>query len=240
MSEAIEITETTEVAEMQLDPEVASSLETVYEDPKLEWRVETKESWEPDWDLEAMDEWEVPQWLEDFLESLFGGVASGAGGAATGLAGVFTILAWGLLAVLVGVILFYLSKMVARRRAGMDLLPKKPSTTSVMGMEVTADSLPKDIVGAARQLFAEGQAQPALSLLYRGALSYFILEQHAPIESSDTEMECLRKVQALEMTEGEDKKAYLAQLTEIWVALAYAKTELKESTFNQLCETWKF
>ena len=107
----------------------------------------------------------------------------------------------------------------------------------IMGMNITRESLPDDIVAAARAAWAAGDFKEALSLLYRGSLSWLVNRRRVPISDSDTEEDCL--VQVLQA--GEKREAdYFRQLTGAWVQVAYAVMPVSEDEMQRLCEQWPF
>jgi len=107
----------------------------------------------------------------------------------------------------------------------------------VMGMNITRESLPQDIVEAARAAWAAGDFKEALSLLYRGSLSWLVTRRRVPIKDSDTEEDCLVQVLAAgDRTEGD----YFRQLTGAWVQVAYALLPVSDVEMNALCDQWPF
>ncbi|MDI1315157.1 DUF4129 domain-containing protein [Prosthecobacter sp.] len=107
----------------------------------------------------------------------------------------------------------------------------------LMGMNITRESLPDDIVAAARAAWAAGDFHEALSLLYRGSLSWLVNRRRVPISDSDTEEDCLVKVlQAGDKTEAE----YFRQLTTAWVQVAYAVLPVSNEEMGALCDRWPF
>ena len=107
----------------------------------------------------------------------------------------------------------------------------------VLGMEVTPESLPGDLVAAARASWANADPKEALSLLYRGALASLISQHGVPILSSDTEADCLDRVVAAHST---SLATFFRQLTQSWVRAAYAGQIPSASEFESLCTTWPF
>lgn len=107
----------------------------------------------------------------------------------------------------------------------------------VMGMNITRESLPDDIVAAARAAWVAGDVKEALSLLYRGSLSWFVNRRRVPISDSDTEEDCLVQVLgAGEKAEGD----YFRQLTGAWVQVAYARLPASNTEMQALCDQWPF
>jgi hypothetical protein len=111
-----------------------------------------------------------------------------------------------------------------------------PAARVVMGLEVAPESLPRDIPAAAMELWRVGRRQEALSLLYRGAISRLIANGGVEIAESDTESDCLRRVEA----EAAAHAGYFSGLTETWMRLAYGRTPPPEEAMRQLCESWPF
>lgn len=107
----------------------------------------------------------------------------------------------------------------------------------VMGMNITRESLPDDIVAAARAAWAAGDFKEALSLLYRGSLSWLVTRRRVPITGSDTEEDCLTHV----LVAGEKTEAsYFKSLTGAWVQVAYAMMPVSDTEMNALCDQWPF
>ncbi|MBX3743438.1 MAG: hypothetical protein KF712_20805 [Akkermansiaceae bacterium] len=116
-------------------------------------------------------------------------------------------------------------------------LVEAPSARMVMGMEVTAESLPKDIPTAAWALWTAGRRHEALALLYRGTISKVIDVARVEIQESDTEGDCLRRVVDAGSIAHPD---YFKGLTGAWMKLAYAAQEPPEMEVRALCEGWPF
>ena len=106
-----------------------------------------------------------------------------------------------------------------------------------MGMDVAPDSLPDDIAAAARARWDAGDARGALSLLYRGALSWLIHAARAPVRDGDTEGDCLRHASAI--TE-QVRREYFTVLTGQWVTVAYAERAPAAREFERLLGSWPF
>lgn len=112
------------------------------------------------------------------------------------------------------------------------LIPK-----SIMGMEITRESLPEDILGAAGEAWKQGRLREALSLLYRGALAHMVEKNRLPIRESDTEDDCLVHVGK---SAEERVTLYFRSLTLIWVRAAYAGLEATAEEFEDLRRRWPF
>jgi uncharacterized protein DUF4129 len=147
------------------------------------------------------------------------------------------ILFWGIIIGLVAWLVIYLVNnrhLFISRGVSRDQV-RAPKV--LMGMNITRESLPDDIVAAARAAWAAGDFKEALSLLYRGSLSWLVNRRHVPITDSDTEEDCLLQVlQAGEKTEAD----YFRQLTSAWVQVAYARLPASNDEMEMLCTRWPF
>lgn len=112
-----------------------------------------------------------------------------------------------------------------------------PTAKVVMGMQVTAESLPKDIPSRVLALWREGKHHEALALLYRGTISKVIDISRVDIQESDTEGDCLRRVVA---AGNAAHPGYFKGLTETWMRLAYAELVPSESDVVSLCSAWPY
>lgn len=113
----------------------------------------------------------------------------------------------------------------------------RSTVSEVMGMNIEPDSLPDDIAAAARQAWRDGDAQRALSLLYRGSIAWFVHRVQLGIVESDTELDCLRLVR--DQADAESA-GYFSRLTDVWVLAAYGKVLPEDTAMLELCETWPF
>lgn len=112
----------------------------------------------------------------------------------------------------------------------------------VMGMDVTLESLPADVVASARAAWQEGNHQLALSYLYRGAIGWFVNHEDLGIEEGDTEGDCLRRVGGMsdQTAAGQGQVMYFETLTKVWVRVAYGKNVPDDAVMEQLCDEWPF
>lgn len=155
-----------------------------------------------------------------------------------------TVLTWSgylLLALVLIALIVWLMRAALRLRAPARIkearaaLPAAPSL--IMGLSITPDSLPADLLATARSAWARGEAREALSLLYRGALSLLVEKRRLPIQSSDTEDDCEQRVRQAE--EG-PLAGYFARLSRLWTHAAYAGRMPSGSEFESLCQEWPF
>ena len=138
------------------------------------------------------------------------------------------VLLYGGLAVGIAALLFSLRGVrVDLRRGGAPALPR-----TFMGLDLDPDSLPDDVVAAARALWAQGEAIAALSLLYRGALVRLGARGALEIPESATEFECLRMIRRTQ--QGEIARSFGA-LTNAWIGARYAHAQPALGEFEALC-----
>ena len=141
-------------------------------------------------------------WLRDFVRA----VAEGA-----------RWLIWGLAALAVAWLVVRLHRWVRVRaggaRPGKALLP-----SHVGSLDIRPESLPDDVGNAAAGLWQRGQQRPALSLLYRGALSRLAHAHGVPVRAASTEGECV----ALAATRlAPEAQAFFVRLVDAWQLAAY-------------------
>jgi len=130
----------------------------------------------------------------------------------------------------------YRNQHLFRIRLNKSAPPPEPPKV-VMGMNITRESLPDDIVAAALAAWDAGQAREALSLLYRGALSWLVTQRRVPIRDSDTEEDCLAQVT---LKAPQEESRFFQGLTGAWVQTAYATLPLRREDVVALCKAWPF
>jgi hypothetical protein len=166
-----------------------------------------------------------PDWLS------FSGDLSGA-------RGVFTPLLY----LLIGVVVVFLGWLIWKNRhiflirGGGEEQSEKPRARVVMGMEVTRESLPDDVPNTALRLWEAGRHHEAMALLYRGAIAALVEQYHVEIEESDTEGDCLRRVESA----APGPRDFFKSLTDAWTAHAYAKESPEDGAVRGLCASWPF
>ncbi|QEY58456.1 DUF4129 domain-containing protein [Pseudomonas sp. C27(2019)] len=159
------------------------------------------------------------------------------------LDGLLTQLSFGLQALLWAVVLLLSAVIVWRYRQwlktfGQQLLPRKKhqhaAPTTLLGLEISAASLPDDVVVTAQALWTR-DPRAALSLLYRGLLHHLVEVQALPLTAAHTEGD----VVALTQTSPEALQRYTQQLTLHWQNLAWGQRLLPHSEFANLCAQWQ-
>ena len=105
-----------------------------------------------------------------------------------------------------------------RARADAKIPPRAQLPSHVQSLDIRPESLPDDIGAAAAALWTNGQQRPALSLLYRGALSRLVHDHQVPIRAASTEGECVQlATRRLEAPRGD----FFAQLVRAWQLAVY-------------------
>lgn len=167
--------------------------------------------------------WRWPAWLK------FSGDLRWLGNvfAVTAIALLLALLAW----------LVWLNRHAFRVAGLSSPSSTPPRARVVMGMEVSPESLPADIPYAALALWRAGRHIEALGLLYRGAIARVIDHARVDIHESDTEGDCVRRVEAAGAPAHPD---YFRGLTRLWMAIAYAGTIPRDSEIESMCRSWPF
>ena len=165
--------------------------------------------------------------------------SSGGNGWAV-LQGISLFIFWGVVVALVGVVIWVIikNKHALNKVNSLNEPNDLPVVKSVMGMDVTPESLPKALSDEAREAWLRGDHHAAMSLLYRGAISWMVNQGRVPIVESDTENDCVRRVvdKKVDLERGQ----FFEQLTHSWVNLAYGKTLPPDSVVLDICDRWPY
>ena len=124
-----------------------------------------------------------------------------------------------------------------RRASGMEPAGGKSPVRVVMGMEVSPESLPADIAAATQALWHNGHHREALGLLYRASISRLLESGCVEIRESDTEGDCLRRV---ELAGSPAHPDYFRFVTRAWTRMAYAGEVPADVEIDALCAGWPF
>lgn len=103
-------------------------------------------------------------------------------------------------------------------RAGGARHSMAPLPSHIGSLDIRPESLPDDVGSAVASLWQRGQRRPALSLLYRGALSRLVHLHAVPIRNASTEGECVA------LSEGRlapPSLEFFARLVAAWQLAAY-------------------
>lgn len=122
-----------------------------------------------------------------------------------------------------------------RARIPAENLEPVPVASHVRHMDISPESLPEDVGGAALALLEAGRTRAALSLLYRGALSRAVHRHGVSIGESYTEGEALRAVRAkLDPA----RAAYFSDLVGIWQRAVYGGEAVTAEPIARLCRSF--
>lgn len=149
------------------------------------------------------------------------------------LSQVMTGLTW-IVGLLLATALIYLIVAYRDRWSGRERTRPSPPDT-LFGFDVRPDSLPADIVAAARAALAAGRVEAALSLLYRGALLALLQQTRIEFRPGDTEGNCRRRI-AGHLDAAASR--YFAELVDAWRATAYAHQPPAGPVLDDLCRNW--
>lgn len=168
--------------------------------------------------------------------------ASSTATAGAMMQGLMLVIFWVLVGIAVAAIIWVIIKNRYALKKGVQKVSineTAPKVKSVMGMDVTPESLPKELHEEARAAWIRGDHQLAMSLLYRGAISWMVNRGAVPILGSDTEHDCVQRV-LLGNESATANSSYFKQLTGNWVKLAYGEYLPQDSEVMQLCDSWPF
>jgi hypothetical protein len=153
---------------------------------------------------------------------------------------VMNVIGMGAAGVVIGALGWVLWKcrhVFAMRGGGEKQSLPVPAVRVVMGMDVSPASLPDDIPAAVWGLWQQGQAQAAMGLLYRGAISRVMAVGRVEIQESDTEGDCLRRV---DEAGHRAHPEYFRGITGAWIRMAYAGIRPAKHEVEALCRQWPF
>jgi len=157
-------------------------------------------------------------------------------------AGIFNVIGYAIFWAAIAFAAWKLVEFIIRNRHSLRLRARTtavsaPAAKSVMGLDLTPESLPDDVVGAAREKWEQGDFHGALSLLYRGSLGWLLVHAALPVRDSDTEGDCLRHTRSLPDAR---PRSYFEKLTVQWIAAAYGDRAPANETMRSLFEDWPF
>jgi hypothetical protein len=142
------------------------------------------------------------------------------------------VVVWVALALLVGMLVIFLLRLLKERSPSMGTR-RKAIPTHVQDLDIRPESLPDNIGVAARTLWDNGDHRAALSLLYRGLLSRLVHVHNVPIRDSSTEGD------TLQLTAGrlrDDKRDYVSRLIRIWQHAVYGGQQPEVDALYVLCD----
>lgn len=193
-------------------------------------KEETRQSWRfKKSEKEDDDEWDLfPDWLADLFDLNPSSVAL--------LAGVIEVLLWLAAAAILVWLVFKLKDELPNLFSPDTAAAEPELPASLFGVELERTQLPTNIVEQAQQLWHAGERREALSLLLRGSLVRVLESYPCHLFDSDTENECLAKIQQASPS---DISSFMKSLIECWQTLAYAHREPQEMQFSHLCNVYQ-
>jgi hypothetical protein len=120
-----------------------------------------------------------------------------------------------------------------RVRAESRVVGMAPPPSHVRDLDIRPQSLPDSVGVAARKLWERGEHRPALSLLYRGALSRLVHGHGVAIRAASTEGDCLRL--ARERLDSE-RGAYFERMVSAWQLAVYGGRLPTDEAVFALCD----
>ena len=147
-------------------------------------------------------------------------------------------LAWGAAAATVVALVVYFMRNAAPLRIWLAGLrgaqQRRAMAISVNGLDIAPETLPADVVAAARAAWQTHDTRMALSLLYRGAI-VALLERGLELPESATEGDVMRRAQPLLPAESAQ---ILNTLVNAWLQLAYGHRAPHDDDFERLCDAY--
>ena len=198
--------------------EIKNAIEAVKADPSLAPEKTIRSlRWVRRSDPEPTEPRGSLQWLLD----LMGWLAQSA-----------RVLVWVTVALLIGLLVVFVLRLIKERSPSMGP-GRKIIPTHVQDLDIRPESLPDNIGSAARQLWDSGDQRAALSLLYRGLLSRLVHVHNIPIRDSSTEGDTL-ELTATRMRE--DKRDYVTRLIRVWQHAVYGGRAPDSGALHGLCD----
>lgn len=114
--------------------------------------------------------------------------------------------------------------------------PARRSPDFLFGLDLRPESLPTDIVAAARAALATERVIEALSLLYRGALVVLMNERQIEFHAGDTENDCLRRI--AERVPVEAQRCF-GEVVDAWRLAAYGRLPVMATRVESLTADWE-
>jgi hypothetical protein len=135
-----------------------------------------------------------------------------------------------------GVVLY----IVHRYRGGLvggkhRLNPQRSMPRTLMGMEVSRESLPSEVADSVRSLVAAERYREAVALLYRASLVGLMEKYGAEFHASMTERDCMRVATA---SAQQACAEFFVGLTRQWQFAAYAQRPPNAQSVLALCQDW--
>lgn len=153
------------------------------------------------------------------------------------IASVLKAIGWIIAGITVIAVVVYIARHVEVRAAARGK-SSRPRPVEAFGLDIREESLPADIVGAAKELARKGAIVACLSLLYRGALHRLMTDDALEIFPGDTEHDCIRRVNDASAENSSDRAAYFEKLTGSWLEAAWGQSPPILDDALDLCDGW--
>lgn len=201
--------------------QVKAALDQVKADPNLSAvRKMHTLKWVDESEKKKRRNMKIPAWL-----SWFGGLFSWLSQSSRALV-------WILAAILVGLLVIYIARLMRGRDLGTRA-ERFVAPSHVRDLDIRPESLPEDIGRSARALWDRDEHRAALALLYRGLLSRLVHVYNVPIRDSSTEGDCLRlAVPHL----NETRMNYASRLVRVWQRAVYGGEQVDTAAVYALCD----
>lgn len=191
------------------------------------WRVKQLD----DDEKEARRE-KYPEWMIEFMEAFETGDSS-----VIAMSKGVELLLW---ALLVGLLIVFIIRYRQQLGGVIDRFNRKPDApelpSNMFGLDIKQESLPEDVVDAARSNWAAGQHREAVAVLLRASLLNLIVEHQCRFYDSDTESECCDRI---DQQASEAVSLYMRKLVSVWQSIAYAHITPSALLFDELCQQWR-
>jgi hypothetical protein len=222
-------------AEQEIDKEtlnaVNQEIEEILASPEFDpWEV--RETWKWKWQKEE-SEGTITIEEEGTDNNLFSQMAKA----------LVAVLPW----FLISSLLVFIIVLIVMKKESIKNLFRAPSferekkkTSYKEGKKIEKPVLPRQIIGQAQYLWKDGKPKQALSLIYRGALSYFNSKMQIAVPASATEDEAFNQVSQRLHSRASYKNILsdFAGLIRAWLYSAYANRHPDNTIFNSLCHSW--
>jgi hypothetical protein len=128
------------------------------------------------------------------------------------------ILMWGLLAVAVAAIAWFVLRHM-RLPMKLERRPREATLHTSLAMSEPEQPLPDDLAGATRHLWQGGRRREALALLYRGCVEQMAAVLQQPLPPDATEADCLRSARSMDDA---SRRQRVVAIVRAWQYAAYA------------------
>jgi len=170
-------------------------------------------------------------------EPTWGGGSGGESSLGPALATLLKFLGWAALAALLLAVVVAIARRAEAREGAVEET-EAPRPTEAFGLDLREESLPADVASEARRLVDAGELQAALSLLYRGALVRLVDDHGLPIETGDTEHDCMDRVAGRLAAREPALVAAFRALTRTWLEAAWAGAPVEAAAVLDHCDAY--